>query len=384
VTRDTVLVSPRPGAQIEAAVDRGWIYAAGRDAGEPISEVELELKEGEPTALYDLALELLAVAPLRLSTHSKAARGYRLVAGMTEAVAPAHSTPVALEPALSGDDALKRIGNACLDQILHNEAALLAGDPEGIHQMRVAVRRLRAILSAFGRLLPADERRRVSDELRWLADALGPARNLDVFAGLLLAAADPGGVAALSEAAETRRRAAYARAARAVRSRRYTALLLRTRRWFESCAWPDGEAAPRLSRPIVALAGPILDRQRRQAKRGARHFAAQSEHARHRLRIACKKLRYASEMLAPLYPADAVGKFLKPLKRVQDDLGDANDVRVGRAIAAGLARSAGGNGALADAGKSVLAWHKHRVKRREPRLKKHLETLFDAEPFWDR
>ena len=47
----------------------------------------------------------------------------------------------------------------------------------------------------------------------------------------------------------------------------------------------------------------------------------------HRLRIACKKLRYASEMLAPLYPSDAVGKFLKPLKRVQDDLDPASVFR---------------------------------------------------------
>src|SRR5205823_3250262 len=137
---------------------------------------------------------------------------------------------------LSGDDALRRIGGACLEQLLKNEAAVLAGLPEGIHQMRVAMRRLRAVLSAFGRLLPADQRRSVSEELRWLGSALGPARNLDVFAAMLLAAEDPGGVAALTEAAERRRHAAYAKAAWAVRSRRFTALMLRQRRWFEGCA----------------------------------------------------------------------------------------------------------------------------------------------------
>src|SRR5437762_11071677 len=116
------------------------------------------------------------------------------------------------------------------------------------------------------------ERRWASQELRWLADALGPARNLDVFETALLApahgaASAPAGVAALMEAAEERRRRAYRKAAWAVRSRRYTALLLRQRRWFEGYAWRDDAAAPALAQPIAELAGPILDRRRRVAKR---------------------------------------------------------------------------------------------------------------------
>ena len=90
---------------------------------------------------------------------------------------------------MSAGAALRRIARSCAEQIVRNEAAVLAGMPEGVHQMRVGVRRLRAILSAFAPLLPNDEHRWLSDELRWLGTVLGIARNLDVFADGLVAPA---------------------------------------------------------------------------------------------------------------------------------------------------------------------------------------------------
>ncbi len=389
VTRRTIELSPQPGTRIEAAIDRGRVYAPARDASEPISEVELELKSGPAMALYDVALDLLAVAPVRLEQRSKAERGYRLVATEAAPAAAVHAVTVELDQSLSGDDALRRIGTACLDQILQNEAAVLAGVAEGIHQMRVAVRRLRAVLSAFGSMLPNDQRRRVSQELRWLADALGPARNLDVFETALLAPARDAlagsrGLAALTAAVKRRRKTAYAAAAKAVRSPHYTALVLNQLRWFESGGWRESAALPDLQQPIGVLAARVLDRRRRVAKRRSKGFGGQSAHERHRLRIALKQLRYASEVLAGLYDADEVRRFATRLKRLQDDLGDINDVRVGRDIVAELAKSKGGAGAIADAGARVLDWHERRLAKREPRLRKHLDRLLAAEPFWTR
>ncbi len=393
IARRTIALSPAPGTRIEAAIDRGRVCAPARDVSEPISEpiseIELELKSGPSAALYDVALGLLAVAPVRLERRSKAERGYRLEAAEAAPATSVHAAAVDLDPWLSGDDGLRRIGVACLDQIMRNEAAVLAGVPEGIHQMRVAVRRLRAILAAFGRMLPADQRRSASEGLRWLADALGPARNLDVFETALIAPAlnalaEPGGIAALTVAAERRRKAAYAKAAKEIRSIRYTALLLRLLCWFECRGWRDSTASHDLRRPIAALASRILDRRRRVAARRGKGFAEQSAPERHRLRIALKKLRYATEMLAPLYDAAEVRRFMRPLKRLQDDLGEANDVRVGHAIVAQLAKPKDRAGAIADAGRSVLAWHEHRLARHEPRLRKHLDRLLAAEPFWTR
>jgi triphosphatase len=315
------------------------------------------------------------------------AEGDWQAAGAAAPVAAVHATALDLDAGLSGDNALRCIGLACLDQILRNEAAVRAGVPEGIHQMRVAVRRLRAILAAFGRMLPADQRRSVSQELRWLGDALGPARNLDVFQTALIAparnaGAQPDGIAALIAAAECRRKAAYAKAIKAIRSTRYARLILRQLRWFDSRAWHEGAAAQDLRQPIAALAPRILDRRRLVAERRAKGFAAQSAAERHRLRIGLKKLRYATEMLAGIYDADKVRRFTRRLKRLQDDLGDANDVRVGHTIVAELTRSKGGARAIGDAGKIVLAWHEDRLARREPRLRRHLDGLLATEPFW--
>ena len=76
VTRLVTELSPAPGTRIEAAIDRGTIRAPGKKPGERISEIELELKSGPVTALYDVALRLLAEAPVRLEWRSKAERGH--------------------------------------------------------------------------------------------------------------------------------------------------------------------------------------------------------------------------------------------------------------------------------------------------------------------
>jgi len=82
---------------------------------------------------------------------------------------------------------LQRAGSACLDHLACNEQAAGAGDAEAIHQIRVAVRRWRATLSALAPIMSKESRRRASDQLRGIADALSEARNLDVFASALLA-----------------------------------------------------------------------------------------------------------------------------------------------------------------------------------------------------
>src|SRR6185437_2149873 len=206
-------------------------------------------------------------------------------------------------------EALRRVGHACITQLLGNEAAALAGQPEGIHQMRVAVRRFRAILSSFDKLVPVPCRRPLDDELRWFARALGPARNFDVFAGDLLGPARAEAVEApalerLRKATERRRRLAYSAAHRAIRSRRFTVLLLHLMRWLDGGGWRDAKhpaAAARLLEPIGTLAPAVLDRRRRTARKRSRRFADQSPQQRHKLRIALKKLRYTTELFGSLY-----------------------------------------------------------------------------------
>src|SRR6185503_6302413 len=134
---------PAPETMIEAAIDEGAIRAVDSGIIEAISEIELELKSGDAAALYDLALRLLETAAIRIETRSKSERGYRLCEGGDAAPAAAHAEPLALDPEMTFGAALQQIGGSCLAQLLHNEAAVLAAEAEGVHQMRVAMRRLR-------------------------------------------------------------------------------------------------------------------------------------------------------------------------------------------------------------------------------------------------
>ena len=271
--------------------------------------------------------------------------------------------------------------------MLRNEDAALAGDPEGIHQMRVAVRRLRAILSAFAPLLPREQRRWASAELRWFADILGDTRNLDVFASGLLrparAALSPSSeFEPLSLAIARRRRVAHKDVVKAISSTRYTESMLALLRWFDGREWRDrrrrwaARPADRRDRPGAARALPAKGREAQPRLR-----ATSRPSKRHRLRIALKKLRYAVELLGGLYDAGETRHFVQRLKRLQDDLGDINDVRVGRGIVTALARP-GSRSRIARAGRRVLAWHKRRLGRNEQRLRQHVSEMRNAGRFW--
>src|SRR5262249_12587858 len=198
-----------------------------------------------------------------------------------------------------------RVGRHCVEQILRNETAALAGDPEGVHQMRVGSRRLRAAMSAFRKLLPDDQRRWASREVKWLADTLGEARNLDVFKTALLNPArasiqDKRDFRPLTEAVDRRRHAAYSAIEAAIRSPRYGTLILGMLRWFDGRSWSDHGAVPELLLPISEIAPSMLDRCHRFFKRQAKGFADQSPAEQHELRIALKKLRYTAELFGSL------------------------------------------------------------------------------------
>lgn len=386
VSRTTIPLAPEPATRIEAAIDRGRIRDGDESPAEPISEVELELKSGQPTALYDVALQLLHVAPLRLERRSKAERGYRLAAHAEPAAKAVHAPPLGLSAGLTAEAVLRRAGRAGLEHLLANEDAVLAGNAEGIHQMRVAIRRLRAVLSTFAPLLPPEQRRWASRELRWFADILGEPRNLDVFADELLRPAraalpDASEFERLALAAERRRRAAQASVVKAISSRHYTETLLALMRWFDGYEWCLAESTA-LQEPVEVIAPVLLDRCRRRTEKRAGNFAGQSAKKRHRLRIALKKLRYTAELFASLYDAAATKQFIHRLKRLQDDLGAANDVRVARDIIAGLAPADKRSTGIAHAGKRMLTWHERRIGKNEPDLRRHLDDLLAAEPFW--
>jgi triphosphatase len=386
VTRTTVELEPAPSTHIEAAIDEGEIRAASGEQTAPVSEIELELKSGDAAALYDVAVRLLETAPVRIEPRSKSERGYELG---NPAPAAVHASTVVLDPLMTVEVALQSLGRSCLAHLLQNETAALARQPEGVHQMRVALRRLRSAIAAFKDLLPVEDRRWISDELKWLLGILGAARNLDVFATDLLPPAklrsmQRPGVDDLSAALESSRRTAYDRVEEAVLSERHASGMLRLSRWFEACAWryrSGTEPAKRLAAPIGKLAPHVLDRGWRQLLRRSKGFGRQTPHQRHKLRIAAKKLRYSVELLESLFDPQETEGFVKRLKRLQDNLGYNNDVRVAHQIVHDLSEQTSGS-AAAEAGLRVLEFHQEAQAKSEWKLRKRLRQLKQADPFW--
>jgi inorganic triphosphatase YgiF len=162
--------------EIEFTVDRGTIAAGDRSA--PLCEIELELKRGSQAELFNVARELMQAVPARLEFRSKSQRGYELLDDKGHASVTAER--VDLVAGTSTRDGFKAIGRACLRQIVGNGPALLKGDPEGVHQMRVGLRRLRAALSLFADMLPDPQTTAIKTGLQWLQGELGPAREFEV------------------------------------------------------------------------------------------------------------------------------------------------------------------------------------------------------------
>ncbi|HET6160743.1 MAG TPA: CYTH and CHAD domain-containing protein [Dongiaceae bacterium] len=392
VRRTKFELEPRPSTRVEVALDEGEIRNADDDSSEAICEVELELKSGEPAAIYDLGLRLLEAAPLRIETRSKAARGYKLMSANGALEPAVHARRVPLNGSMTVEGTLQSIGRSCIAHLLCNEPAVLAGAGEGIHQMRVAARRLRAVLSALKPMIPMEQYRWVLEELKWLADMLGPARNWDVFAANLQPVVQALPVEPelprLAQVAEQRRRAAYEQAEEAIRSQRYTATMLQLAQWFEARSWrdqPASEHAALLFAPIGEVAPRLIERSWRRARKRSRHFDQLTQEQRHRLRIALKKLRYTIEFLADLFDHREVKALQKRLKPLQEDLGHRNDVRTAHTLTEEVSRhvNEGGN-EISRAGGIVLGWHGRGLIDREPKLRKSVKRLRRAKPFWRR
>ncbi|HYH37268.1 MAG TPA: CHAD domain-containing protein [Azospirillum sp.] len=395
----TVRVLEGGGSVIEVAFDNGEIRTPA-GAVLPLCEVELELKQGESKALFDLALELAKTAPLRLESRTKAARGFALAAGAVDESVKAEK--IALSPEVTVEGALCRIVSNCLAHLAANEACSLKGDdPEGIHQMRVALRRLRSALALFRPYVPAEQYDWLVGEVKWLGGHLGPARDWDVFLTDLLEPVRKGlertnvqeaplfsGIDALESAARARRDAAYQGAREAILSPRYTAFMLRLGAWLEDQGWraqPVSEESARLLQPVITLADELLTKRRKRARKDGQGFAELSVEDRHQLRIALKKLRYAAEFFRSLYEDKAARRYIQRLAAFQDALGHLNDV----ATATRLLHDLHADGSRAGTGERraaglVIGWLARGVADLEAHLNEQWDGFDRAKPFWSR
>lgn len=324
-------------AEIELALDEGEVEGGGEAS--PISELELELKSGPAARLFDLARELSAVAPLYISFDPKSSRGQALAAGETPHAR--RKERVELEADATTAQAFQAMAGNALSQITANAALLRQSpDPEAVHQLRVAARRLRSLLATFSPMLKSLDLDRLQDELRWLAQVCDDARNLDVFterleATLKVMDPPPAGAPALREALSLARRAAADQAAGAACSERFRSLMLDLAAWIETGAWLADEVREELrGAPARAFAIHVLDDRRKKLMKKGRDLAHLDDAARHDARIAGKKLRYTAEAFGSLFADKAVHRFVARMKDLQDELGTLNDLGLGERIIA--------------------------------------------------
>jgi triphosphatase len=331
----------RDGSAIELSVDKGKVEAAGQSS--PLCEIELELKDGEPAGLFEVAHELGQALPVRLASKSKAERGYELIG--KEKPAPVKAEPIALTPDVNWATAFRIIARACLYQVVANEPALRRDDHEAVHQMRVGIRRLRTAISLFSDMLDGPQTEAMKSEFKWLAGELGPARELDVFITRVVKTAEQkdgkgSELGAVSQDFRSRRELALAKAAQAVASERFRRLVLDAAAWIEIGDWTHNDdefVASLRQRPVTDAAAQELRRRNKKIRKQGARLAKLDPRQRHKLRIGAKKLRYATEFFAGAFPGKKSErrrrKFAVKLKKLQGALGDLNDIMVHEGLA---------------------------------------------------
>jgi len=386
VTRTSTLLAFANGDRVEVAVDQGEIRIGEKALG--ICEVELERKAGHASRVFEVALSLQDTIPLQVENVSKADRGYRLVT--QEELKPSKANVLPLQESLSTSEAFLSIMHGCLAHIQANEEGVLQGkDPEFLHQMRVALRRMRSALSLFKDLVPQEHTAALREELRWLTGELDAARNWDVFGDytlphILAAFPEDAGLQAVAMQSDDLRRVQDQRAQAAVRAPRYHRLLLQLGAWLYTQPWQTDAGDERTvapDRPILKFAARTLQKWDKKLRQRGQQITTLSPPERHQVRIAAKKLRYATEFFAALFPQRQVRRYRKTLAALQDVLGVLNDAATAIALVQEFA-SAGDNGIPREARGIVRGWVQGTSHVRVQELAHVWEVFLECKHFW--
>jgi inorganic triphosphatase YgiF len=381
--------------KIELSLDEGAVTSG--EQRQDVREVELELLSGDLGQLFAEARRLSDIMAGRLHARSKSDLGYALARDTPQHWSRAPALKLTAE--MTAGDALKEIVHNCFKHLTANDdCARLNQHSEGVHQCRVALRRLRSLFKTYEASLRRKRISPIDAEVRWLGNVLGQARDLDVLRTDLLepainALGETDQLAPLMQRLEENRARAYGSVAEALSSSRYRHFLI------DLCAFGYGDyrdlcksklGPGALDQPLAAAA--LTDTHRKLLKRG-RNFETLSQEDRHRVRIALKKLRYAVDFFGGVFAEERRTRFFKSLARLQEDLGRMNDVGVAQARLADLIGVSGkdgtepigpsdSHGKLAFAAGCVLGWHRRRAAEIDDHLIKDWHSFARAKPFW--
>lgn len=336
--RQRLLLLDESGDQLaELAVDDVRTH---RENGDPAPkawrEVELELTGGDGALLRAADKFLRRGGLVRSDQSAKFARAM----GLGPEDCPAAEK---VQEELSASSSAGQVITAYLaEQVASLKAldpAVRGDEPDAVHQMRIAVRRLRATLRTFGTLIwqPGNGQDRLAAELKWLGNQLGGPRDAEVLSGHLRAQTDalPGELVLGPVKARIQGHFAGVSAkarqslAKAMRSKRYFSLLDQLDTLVERPELTSAAGRPARS----ALPAAVRRSYRRTARRmtRAQRTAAgrQQDAALHSARRAAKRTRFAAEAVAPAF-GEPAAMFARRLKRVQSTLGDYQDTVIAR------------------------------------------------------
>ena len=299
-----------------------------------------------------------------------------------------------LDRAFTAEEALVHGVQCCLEHIQTLERPLLENDdPEGVHQMRVTLRQLRSIFRLYRPLLPGEQYDALVGNLKWLAGAIGPSRDWDVFVDLIVAPVaeylgERAGFGDFVAMIGERRDRHHDEAQAAVMSPDFGEHLIWLGYWMAKRSWREQHLTPEASRmfqPVTPFAATVLDQRFMEVRKLGKRITRLSEKKRHQLRIEVKRLRYALHFFEGLFPRKRVAAFTDRLVCLQDDLGYLNDVANARALVAKLVADGEERDAkmIGPCGGTIIGWHEHARFLAEKKLARDVGALLKQKRFWE-
>lgn len=395
ISRSARFVRCHDGSEIEVAFDSGRV---GNDESSiQFEELELELKSGHVSGLFSFARHLIGNEFVLLSRHSKAERGYALLAnGMSSHPIrrAQNSRFLPLEKTNSAELSVQKPLFVYAEQIIHNlERVLTSHDPEGPHQLRIALRRLRSTIQGLEPVFVSDGKaqdfKRIARHARKLGRLVGALRDADVLDIDIARVATKGAptqsieieTGQISDALIKHRADVRQSVIRQLSSNQTSRFLLDLLEQLTLLSPSENDnGSPKL---VKDVANEALQKSWEKVKKRGRRLNRLSVSERHNMRKDLKVHRYQVEFFASLFPKDHVRPYFKTLKRLQSVFGYLNDASLAEQL-----QSVPKLKALSDRGVQqgvgyIIGWHEARAETTWPSAHDQWKQLCAIKQFWD-
>jgi CHAD domain-containing protein len=249
-----------------------------------------------------------------------------------------------LNATMACDTAFRIVARRGLEALSVYREATCRGDPGALHQMRIALTRLRTAIVFFSPMVADTERERIRHELKWLNAQLGVVRDLDVAIKRLETVNEQPKASDYARSLNEKSTDMHRNLARALRSARYRQLFASTSDWIENGPWSirkTKQAAKQRACPIAEYSATKLAWWQKRLLKKSRKLLKMNAEKRHQLRLLNKKLSYSIECVEELFSDSRFREqetALKHLRKAQRSLGQLNDDAKGHSLAAALQR----------------------------------------------